>query len=310
VFHVTRGPASLPSFVNDVAESIAGFVNRETQRFAATGRADFPLNAPTGGKEALLAQMVEFNIGSDHQVYTDTSFGIPSVYLNDWPDRYIHTTGDVPGNIDPTKLQRAAFIGAATAHVLANLRAEQAPAVLETIRTRSLRRTAVALERQREVNPAEAANLARFHLEHERGVIASMQRFIALPAEVRQEGDAHLEALRAILGNPGPARPGTGIIYRRNPELKGPMSVFGYDYFAAHYGAHRVSEVPLLQHRGLRGSGSEYAYEALNLVNGERTVSEIRDALAAIYGPVPLSAVADYLQALESIQVVQRLPGQ
>ena len=50
--------------------------------------------------------------------FTDSSFRVPSIYLNDWPDRYIHTTSDVPGNIDPAKLERAAFICAASAGVL------------------------------------------------------------------------------------------------------------------------------------------------------------------------------------------------
>jgi hypothetical protein len=60
-------------------------------------------------------------MGSDHDVYQDSSFGIPAIYLNDWPDRYIHTNFDTAANIDPTKLKRAAFIGAASAYFLAHL---------------------------------------------------------------------------------------------------------------------------------------------------------------------------------------------
>jgi len=120
VFHVTRGPASLPSFVHDVAWQIASFVNDQTYAFAATGSAPLPLAAPTGGKEALLAQDSPHSMGSDHDVYQDSSFRIPAVYLNDWPDRYIHTNFDSAANIDPTKLLRAGFIAAATALVLAD----------------------------------------------------------------------------------------------------------------------------------------------------------------------------------------------
>ena len=42
--------------------------------------------------------------------------------------------------------------------------------------------------------------------------------------------------------------------------------------------------------------GGDYAYEALNLVDGRRTVGQIRDALAAIYGPVPVSEVIDGIE--------------
>ena len=90
------------------------------------------------------------------------------------------------------------------------------------------------------------------------------------------------------------------------PALKGPMETFGYNYFDAHY---RGPAPALLSYHGSGGLSAEepeYAYEALNLVDGRRTVQEIRDDLAAIYGPVPLDAVLAYLRALESIHVIQR----
>ena len=62
----------------------------------------------------------------------------------------------------------------------------------------------------------------------------------------------------------------------------------------------------LLAHDGERGSGDDYAYEALNLVDGKRTTLEIRDALAAIYGPVALDAVEEYLAALEEAGLILR----
>ncbi len=59
--------------------------------------------------------------------------------------------------------------------------------------------------------------------------------------------------------------------------------------------------------RPTRGSG-DYAYEALNLVDGRRSAQEIRDALTAIYGPVPLAAVVEYLRALETVSVLKVQP--
>src|SRR6266849_4913581 len=121
VFHVTRGPMSLPSFVHDVAWAFAEFVNAQSYKFAATGSAEFPMVAPEGGKEPLRAEYSAYTMGSDHDVYQDSSFGIPAIYLNDWPDRYIHTNFDSAANIDATKLKRAAFIGAASGYFLAGL---------------------------------------------------------------------------------------------------------------------------------------------------------------------------------------------
>ena len=50
--------------------------------------------------------------GSDHQVWAEGSWRIPVIYIADWPDRYIHTQRDLPGNLDPTKMRRAIFIAA------------------------------------------------------------------------------------------------------------------------------------------------------------------------------------------------------
>jgi aminopeptidase YwaD len=308
IFHVTRDPASLPSFVNDVAEHFGEFVNEQSAQFAGGASASYPMFAPEGGKEALQAEMAEFSLGSDHQVYTDSSFGIPAIYLNDWPDRYIHTNLDTPANVDPTKLKRAAFIGAASAYFLANVKADDAASILRILQAHNLRRTSNMLARRAALTPDEAANLTRFHLWHERALIDSMERFFRIPATTRSDADAFLGNVERLVGRvkPAPAPQGDGrLVFRRNAKLKGPMSAFGYDYFTDHYGEERENKLRLPQYRGLRGSGGEYSYEVLNLVNGRRTAQEIRDVVSATYGPVPLELVVEYLRALESIRVVE-----
>src|SRR6185295_5525331 len=190
IFHVTRGPASLPSFVYDIAEYFGAFANDQSARFAGGEPVPFPLVAPEGGKEALLAEMAEFTEGSDHQVYADSSWSIPAIYLNDWPDRYIHTNFDTPANVDPTKLKRAAFIGAASAYVLSNLKSDNGDAVLRLLQTSSLRRTATMLERRAKLPEVEAANLTRQHLASERDLVDSMARFFAISDATRSKANA------------------------------------------------------------------------------------------------------------------------
>jgi hypothetical protein len=310
IFHVTRGPASLPSFVNDVAESFGQFVNDQSTAFAKGQSTAFPMIAPEGGREPLLAQMAEFSLGSDHQVYADSSFGIPAIYLNDWPDRYIHTNFDLPANVDPTKLKRAAFIGASSGYFLANLKPEDTISIVRTLQANSLRRTATMLDRRATLSPVEAANFTRHHLMSERALVESIERFFKLPDNARSEAVTFLTNLERMLGETGatPASQGDGqLVFRRNQQLKGTMSAFGYDYFTDHYGAEKEKNIRLLQYRGLRGSGGEYAYEVLNLVNGRRTADEIRNYVSATYGPVPLEIVVEYLRALESIKVIDQV---
>ena len=69
--------------------------------------------------------------------------------MNDWPDRYIHTTGDVPANIDATKLERAGFIGAASAWYPGQSHPARAlPDLTGAAGTSDAGRTAVMLERR------------------------------------------------------------------------------------------------------------------------------------------------------------------
>jgi hypothetical protein len=84
------------------------------------------------------------------------------------------------------------------------------------------------------------------------------------------------------------------------------MSGFGYDYFQDHLTQQKIAAPALLNRTGLWGAGGDYAYEALNLVDGRRTVGEVRDDLAAIYGPLPLAEVIEYLGDMEKIGVLHR----
>ena len=313
-FHVTRGPASLPSFVYDLAQEMGRWVNGQTSELAETGASPFPLVESTGGQEPLRAEMVDLTLGSDHQVYAEGSFRIPPVYLNDWPDRYIHTTWDTAANIDPTKLERAVFLAAATGWALASVDRDDVPEILSLVERGALRRTADLLERREGLDRLETESLVRFHAWHERETARSIERFAPLGEAERERIDRFLSGIRAIVGEPGERAEDRGeaaVVYRRDPDVLGPMSVFGYDYLEARYGKERTSDLALLAiEGGRRGSGSDYAYEALNLVDGRRSVGEIRDALAAIYGPVPIDTVTEYLRALESIGVLVQVSAE
>jgi aminopeptidase YwaD len=314
VFHVTRSPRSLPSFVNDVGEAFGRFVNAQSDAFAATGSAIYPLVDPEGTKRALQAEAVDFTPGSDHEVWSEGSFRVPAIYLNDWPDRYIHTHADALANIDATKLLRAAFIGAASAYYLAQLDAAQVPALWEVVRRQALGRTATALARRAELRALggtgdDGEALLRFHLAYEQGVVDSIAAFAPIPAATRGAAAEFLEGLGKLAGVAPPRAPATSPqdqaalrIYRRNPSPKGPMTGFGYSYFDDQAERRHLPAPALLARQGLWGS--DYAYEALNLVDGRRTVTEVRDALTAIYGPVPLAEVAEYLDDLRSIGVL------
>jgi hypothetical protein len=308
VFHVTRGPMSLPSFVHDVAWAFAEFVNEESYKFAATGKAEYPFVAPEGGKEPLRAEYSAYTMGSDHDVYQDSSFGIPAIYMNDWPDRYIHTNFDTAANIDTTKLKRAAFIGAASGYFLANLRDANAEPLRSLFEDGSRQRVSRALSRRRAAGDANLGAYSLVWTRHEQGIGDSLLRFLS--RNVVEDlhvyygvslVDGTLNPMKALT----PVPRGDAVIrFERKAEPKGPLPVFGYDYFADRAKAAGVATPKLFSYEGLWGAGEEYAYEALNFADGKRNAQEIRDAVSAEYGPVPLELVVEYLRALEKIAVV------
>jgi aminopeptidase YwaD len=283
VFHVTRGPMSLSSFVHDVAWAFADWVNEESYQFAATDKAEYPLIAPEGGKEPLRAMYSAYTMGSDHDVYQDSSFGIPAIYMNDWPDRYIPTNLDAAANIDPTKLKRAAFIGAASGYFLVNFSPQDVAAADRAIATGTLLRSVISMER----HAAPAAGE-----DYERAVRSSLDAFSSGSRERPQHSGSKANAEGAI-------------IFRRVKEPRGPLVVFGYDYFADRAKSAGVATPKLLSYEGSWGAAEEYAYEALNFADGKHNARQIADALSAEYGPVPLDLVVEYLKALKSIGVVE-----
>ncbi len=276
VFHITRGPASLPSFVHDVAWAFANWLNEESYDFAATGVAGYPMVAPEGGKEPLRAAYSSFTMGSDHDVYQDSSFGIPAIYMNDWPDRYIHTNLDTAANIDPTKLKRAAFIGAASGYFLAKFSSRDVEATQRAVALGGLFRSVTAMERHTASAPTD---------EFEQAVRASVGAFLAghsVAAQPKSSGTS-----------------GDGaVVFARTKEPRGPLVVFGYDYFENRAKAAGLATPKLLSFEGEWGAGEEYAYEALNFADGRRSARQIADELSAEYGSVPLELVVEYLQAL------------
>jgi len=310
VFRISGGPISVPSFIADLGHEIGHFMNEQTEAFASGNTVDFPLNAPEGGKEPLMALMEGLDMGSDHDVFFEGSWAIPGLYLHDWPDRYIHTNYDLAANIDPTKLKRAAFIGAVSAWFLANMSDDDVPAVLLLLERNALARTADLLERRAQLSAIDTIAATDVHFTVERRKVHSVEPFANLSEEAHGEAMQYLADLAKLVAVPQIAAvAGAGrnqAVYERNPDVMGPMSAFGYSYLQDKLSVVEYSELRLRRHTGLWGSSGQYVYETLNFVDGNRTVSDIRDWLTAELGPVPLEVVEEYLAALESIDVIRK----
>src|SRR5206468_4082977 len=121
VLHVTRSPWSIASVTDDVAEAFGRYVIEGSMRAAGEGDRTRAIRSQSGSKDAFWADITPYESGSDHWIYQEGGITIPTIYLRDRPDIYIHTTGDVVDNIEPTKIKRSAFIAAASGYYLATM---------------------------------------------------------------------------------------------------------------------------------------------------------------------------------------------
>jgi len=306
VLRIEGSPPSLPSFVGDVAFSIARWVNDQTAAYADTGVAAFPLLDPQGEKDALRARIGGFSEGSDHQIWAEGSWRIPIIYVSDWPDRYIHTTRDVPANIDPTKVKRAMFIAASSAWYLANVDKDNMDGLASVLQSEALQRGAEMVRRAQSLRAVREDHSVWSHRAgYENELFASTRRFGLPPLDSDPAGGigpAEIIVPSAPLGTP-PQR----IVYRRVETLKGPMDGFGYSWFDDRLKKAKLAR-PALLGREPAWTGPSFGYETLNLVDGHRNVLQIRNELAVTVGPAPVDEVAEYLSVLERLGVIERRP--
>jgi len=342
IFHVTGTPWSLPSFVTDV-----GTVFLDAIRTAASGYAAGELPADQGIVETraggcgtrneLIADVTPYSSGSDHDDFDSSTIAVPSLYLRDWPDVYIHTDHDTLDQIDATKLRRVALLGAAAGYVYASLDAKQLPILLPFLTAQSEARMAQSFlaaqslvsdpDLKGEIAWYEAQNMLNQALKREVATLQSVLDFTGGPSELAADSEKALtnqtasfrrviEARAKVRGvtEPSPKAPWVGSEEAKRIPVRigefGPLTYQNDNVLLARLGKDHYAKIKLINSQStqllnVRDQSELYAYEIVNFINGKRTVGEIRDAVSAEYGPLPLSLVADYLDACVAANVIQ-----
>ena len=288
-FHLSRTAETLPNAANVIARAWFDHVLAASARYAEKGGDAYAgLVWPPGSKETFLGDIRPIEMGSDHEVFEEASFAVPMVYFHDWPDVTIHTNKDQPGNLDATKLGRVAYLGAGIAWTLAALPDSEAPKILVLAAVDAGQR----LLRAR-ASGTEAAVVESAQLDAGLRTLASVAALWHLPSgDVRREED-RLRLLATPASAGATPAPRDARVPSRNAEIRGPLDVYYFSFLTAS----RVDRSKSLALAGREG-GDVLSYEAFNLVDGRRTVSDIRDALSGLYAPVPLAEVAEYLDFL------------
>ena len=311
VLHMTRAPWSIATVTDDVQEVFGRYVIDGAMRAAGDGDMSRAIRSASGSKDAFWADITPYESGSDHWIYQEGAFAIPSIYLRDHPDIYIHTTGDVADNIEPTKIKRSAFIAAASGYYLATM-PDHGTSLLRLSVANAQGRLADDARRAATLVAAnqrdEAANLLRQGVEREQRRLASLARFVDRGADIGT-GPETVAEFRAALDETGRALlriasasradlsgsaspPADTRVPVRNPAVKGPLAPGG-DWVVEKVGrppsALTIERLP---------NADDLTYEIVNFMDGQRTVSGLRDAVSAEFGPVELSAVAAYVELL------------
>ena len=311
ILHVTRSPWSIATITDDVGEVFGRYVADGAFRAAGDGDMTHAIRSPGGSKDAFWADVTPYESGSDHWIYQEGGFGIPSIYLRDHPDIYIHTTGDLPDNIEPTKIKRSAFIAAASGYYLATMpdRGESLVALSYANAHERLAedgRRAIAMA----AAPARGRDAANIVAQ---GVLREQRRLGSLTRFLRLDSSPHLDRLSAGLADTGKAmlltvmspgdadelaragfhRPSPDArVPVRNAGVKGPLDPNG-DWVIEKAGAAAatiaITRVP---------NSADVTYEIANFIDGTRSVGEIRDAVSAELEPIDLEAVAEYIDVL------------
>jgi hypothetical protein len=325
MLHVTETPWSLPSFVTDVGSVFMDLIRTGASQYAGgTGSPEEALvetrSMAGGTRNEFLADVTPFEEGSDHDDYDSSAIAVPSLYLRDWPDIFIHTDHDSLQQIDATKLRRVAALGAAAGYVYASLDAGQLPVLVPFVTAQCEGRLAKAfaraqrLENESTLTPEiawyEARNLLEKAVRRESEVLHSLVVFCGGKADSELEGVKALDSQAARFGTwidaqaisrgaKAAVSPWAEDATARKIPVRiapfGPINNQNDNALLARLGAERYGKIKL---------GGLYAYEVLNFVNGKRTIGEIRDEVSAEYGPVSIEQVADYLSALADAKIV------
>ena len=151
-------------YINDVMENYYRYVgegNRERiQIRGGFDKVPVRIVAPFGADEPFYYSIETHYGASDHEVFNDWGVKVPGIMMIAWPDRWYHTTEDLPDKSDATQLKRAAAIGAAGAYTVANADDAMAMKIAAEIASNATRRIGHYLVAGLEaLNGAEAEKL-------------------------------------------------------------------------------------------------------------------------------------------------------
>ena len=335
---------SLPSYWSAVLENLAGELAERANRDLLDYRNLDRLYAPEGSRDEFHMRVIPYNGFGDEMQSNNNTVGIPTMAFGSLPVPPRHSQVNFLSYIDPTGLNRVAYLSAALAAVFGWTDGRGAGRLTDEVfgagRAKLIRESNLALAALAEAGGDAIAgafkrgqNLLRAGLERELSMLGSVKPLVPgdkdalrlIGERVREETE-FADSLIAQLGaeyrrrcdelgcKPQPAALSAeekeldGLIPKPVPGIMGTSAYFG-NYYEKVLGKERLESF---------GLAPDFSYghvgytEAHNFINGRRSVLEIHQAVESELWSegypaahgISLREVASYMRMLEAAKVI------
>jgi hypothetical protein len=318
--HLNQTMYSIPSVLNDVSRQFFDYVgdtNREKlhNRRIAYSFAN-PIVDPAGTHDPFWYHIEKFYGSSDHQVHLDWDPRIPAVQIGNWPDAVYHSSDDSPANQDPTQMKRSAFLMVTIGSTIANAGPADAVAISEVALGYGQQRLAADLGTVLLSISTSTADTLNQNYKEALNVVS--QAYVRERADVRsattlaagdKEAAASIASFETALSQSEPldvAR--VKMSYKiAAARLKVPVvetpAITDEEQAAARLVPSKKPgvEAPPFGPRIVPGAPPPpltgyYAMEARNFADGTHSILDVRNALAAEFGPVAVGNVVQFFR--------------
>lgn len=315
-FNITCTPDSMPSYLNDVVVNFT--------RLAET----LNLRSISGSNHPFAYRIRPFSGGSDHYIFNDGALKVPSVMFGHG-DIFHHTNLDTPDKVDSSELRRVCFVALGCTYYLANASEKEARDMARLITRNGLSRLSAdyydslsqlfGAENGDALHEAyeQVLNVTEHSERREAQAVLTAQVFVddiktkkeiesftknlkSMSAAFKSEGQTiYKELCQKFQMKPKPI-----TLTAEEKRMKEIIPVRAEDFVCplqTDYVEEKL-EQGILNNLKLSGYA---AYEALNFVDGQRSILDIAKAVSAEYGRINVQDVYDFFSILEKAELVK-----
>jgi hypothetical protein len=325
-FNLTRSPYSVPGYINDIMVSLLDWLE---------GREFF---SPRGTRYRFNPRVRKYSGGSDHVMFNDSYFAIPTPMLGHG-DVFHHTNMDTPDKCDPTELKRITSLALAASLFLANASDEDAFNIAREVYNEARVRMTTRTQQSIRLISSLASNEEKCHrlpaLFHDVIRYPDIQADVEA-ANIRETKELCVSAatkeaienlairikkhtrfqedeiesfysditdyynIKTIRFTPDELHTKASR-YRPIRNFKGPLP---RNILQERLGSDRTEWYETNREKAGENSGSKM-YEIINLMDGQRTVLDIRHIISCEFGETDLEYVLHYIEDLHAIGLVE-----